>query len=217
MWGHGAAQAAAPRDGDPWRHGAASQHWRLCAARQPQHRHRCPAATVAGRMRPGAGRAAAWLGAQRDREAAIKVAGRGCFIGESVGGCGAPRAGDPGEEAEAEGSEPGAWLGRRGTVRGRGLGMQDSHQAAASLWPGWQEAAVPAKGAEGHEWDRRTSTSTRGCRGLPGVGRCLTDLSGGASHRKPCRSHSCSTSGSRSSWSPSCTGSCRRPAWGSLD
>lgn len=51
--------------------------------------------------------------------------------------------------------------------------------------------------------------------GPPGAGGHLTDLSGGVSRRTLCRSHSCSTSGSRSSWSPTCTGLCRHPAWGS--
>lgn len=40
--------------------------------------------------------AAAWPGAQRDGDAATSAAGRGCFIGQGTGGCGAPRAGPQG-------------------------------------------------------------------------------------------------------------------------
>lgn len=108
----------------------------------PSRWHQHPAASVAGRTWQGLSRASAQPGAWQDGEAATSVAGRGCFIGESAGGCGEPQGGGPGEEAEAEGSGLG-W-----TVRGWGLGLQDSCQAAASLWPGWQEAGVPAKGAD---------------------------------------------------------------------
>lgn len=185
-------------------------------SRRPRHQHRRPAAAVVGRMWPGAGRAASWPGAWWDREAAAGMAGRGCFIGESAGSCGVPRAGDPGEEAEAEGSEPGprpgwrGWCGAGAWACGTRVGRQLPCGQAGKrrLCLQREERAVSGMGVQ-VQW--------RGSCGIPGVGGCPADLSGGASRRRPCRSHSCSTSGSRSSWSPSCTGLCRRPAWGSLD
>lgn len=183
-------------------------------SRRPQHQPQCSVATAVVRMRPGAGRVPARPGAWQDGEAATSAAGRGCFIGESAGGCGAPQAGDPGEEAEAEGSELGAWPGRRGRCGagawacGTRVGQQlpCGRAGRRQLRLQREQRAVSGTG---------TRVRRRGCRGMPGAGGHLTDLSGGASRRRPCRSHSCSTSGSRSSWSPSCTGSCRRPAWGS--